>query len=128
MRQSLSLIEVLISVMLISVVIVSMLQIKENNIHFIEKSKDSIKYNEYISMIAFDKSTNGKIYLSDKVNFKDDDIRRDLKNIKIEKKIENLESLEFSTDEYNLRVDIEEISFKIDKKFEKKFYRFSLVN
>ena len=128
MRQSLSLIEVLISVMLISVVIVSMLQIKENNIHFIEKSKDSIKYNEYISMIAFDKSTNGKIYLSDKVNFKDDDIRRDLKNIKIEKKIENLESLEFSADEYNLRVDIEEISFKIDKKFEKKFYRFSLVN
>ncbi len=131
MKQGISLIEVLISVMLISLVIVSLLQIKENNLHFLEKSKDRIKYNSYISMIALDNTIelrNKNIYLGDNIDFKDDKIRKELKNIKIEVKDKEDDLIEFNVDDYSLIINIKQTSFNIEDKIKKHFYRFSLDN
>ncbi len=129
-KQAITLVEVLVSVMLISVVIVSLLQIKENNLHFLEKSKDTIKYNSYIAMVSLDndkKIRNNNIYLDEEIKFKDDDIRREFKNIKIKVKDEELEPIEFSTDEYTLQINIKQTSLSMENKTQKSFFRFSLV-
>ena len=131
MKKALSLVEVLISVMLISVVIASILQIKQNNLHFLDKSKESAKNDAYISMVSLvdEKGFRNKnIRLTDVVNFNDDDIRKELKEIKIKVKDEELDPLEFTTDEYTLIVNIKQTNLTIDDKVQKSFYRFSLDN
>ena len=128
-KQAISLIEVLISVMLISVVIASLLQIKENNLHFLEKTKDTIKYNSYISMVSLDndkKMRNKNIYLGDIVKFKDDDIRKKLKHIKIAVKDQQLDPFIIAKDEYSLTINIKQTTLSIEDKIKKNFYRFSL--
>lgn len=129
-KKALSLVEVLISVMLISVVIVAMLQMKENNLYFLEKTKDSIQSNAYISMLALDESIkfrNENVYLDKKFDFKDDDIRKELKNVKIKLEDEELKPLEFTSNDYLLKINIKQTSLNIDEK-KKIFYRFSLEN
>ncbi|MCK5111615.1 MAG: hypothetical protein KAQ94_08850 [Arcobacteraceae bacterium] len=129
-KQAITLVEVLVSVMLISVVIVSLLQIKENNLHFLEKSKDTIKYNSYIAMVSLDNDKNIRnknIYLDEEIKFKDDDIRKEFKNIKIKVKDEELEPIEFSTDEYTLQINIKQTSLSMENKTQKSFFRFSLL-
>ena len=129
MKKSITLIEVLVSVMLISVVITAILQIKENNLYFLEKIKNSSLYNSYISLVSLTplkKSEDKKIYLSDEVDFADDDIRKVLKEIKIERKTKDLDPLEFKTDEYNLKVNIFKTTLTIENKITTNFYRFAL--
>ncbi len=126
-KQAISLVEVLVSVMLISVVIVSLLQIKENNLHFLDKSKDMVKYNSYISMIALDGNIkDGNVYLGDKINFNDDDIRKELKTVRIKVKNEDLEPILFSTDEYSLQINTSKVTLNIEDKIKKQFFRFKL--
>ena len=129
MRSALSLVEVLISVMLISVVIVSILQIKENNLGFIEKGKISTQNSSYISMVALDDAnttTKDNIVLSNRIQFQDDDIRREFKDIKIYIKDEDLKPIEYKSDEYNLVIDINKVTYSLEEKTKKVFYRFSL--
>ena len=128
-KQGLSLIEVLISVMLISVVIVAILQIKENNLYFLDKTQQSSKFNSYIYLLSLDNSKNlrnTKIYLSDKFDFKDDDIRKELKQIKINIKDEELDTIELVNEEYSLDINIKQTNISIDKESKHQFYRFAL--
>ena len=128
-KKAISLVEVLISVMIISVVIVTILQIKQNNLNFLEKSKDISKNNAYISLIALNNkknSVNKNIYLSDEIKFKDDDIRRDLKKVKIKVKDEELEPIEFSSEDYSISINTKKTTLSIGEDYQKIFYRFSL--
>jgi hypothetical protein len=125
-KQAISLVEVLVAVMLISVVVVSLLQIKENNLHFLEKSKDTIKYNAYISMVTLDNNKDGNIYLDSKIDFKDDDIRKELKKIKIVAKNEELSPTIFNIDDYSLQININKVTLSIDDKIKKQFFNFTL--
>jgi len=128
-KQGLSLIEVLISVMLISVVIVAILQIKENNLYFLDKTQQSSKFNSYIYLLSLDNSKNLRdtnIYLSDKFDFKDDDIRKELKQIKINIKDEELDTIELVNEEYSLDINIKQTNISIDKESKHQFYRFAL--
>ncbi len=128
-KDAISLVEVLISVMLISVVITSILQIKENNLHFLVKTNEMYKNNMYVSTLAIDKSIkDGNTYLKDKLDFNDDDIRKSLKNIKIDVKNKEQEPLVFITDEYSLIINIKSVNLKLNDTYEKQFYRFSLAN
>jgi hypothetical protein len=130
-KQALSLVEVLVSVMLISVVIVSILQIKENNLNFLDKTKDRFKYISYISMVALDESKkleDKNIYLDKVIDFKDDDIRKELKLIKIKLKDEQLKPIKLGDDEYKLSINIKKTKLTIEDKIKKEFYRFSLVD
>jgi len=127
-KQAISLVEVLVSVMLISVVIVSLLQIKENNLMLLEKLRITSKLNSYISIVALDDSIkDGNIYLSQELDFKDDDIRKSLKDIKVEAKNEKLKPLIFNSDEYNIQINIKQTSLSIDNTLKKQFYKFTIT-
>lgn len=127
-KQAISLVEVMVAVMLISVVIVTLLQIKENNLSLLDKSQKSSKQNSYISMVALENNIkNGNVYLSDKLDFKDDDIRRELKDIRIEVKNTNLPPLKFSNDKFKIQIDIKQTTLSIDENIQKQYYRFKIA-
>jgi len=131
MKRSFTLIEVLVSIGLLSVIIAVIFQIKQNNLFYLHKFNNSVKVDQYIALATIkkfknDNLKNRKIYLDEIVDFKDDDIRRDLKNIKISLKEEELDDIDFSTDQYNLKIKIIEQIYKYNSKNEKKFYQFRL--
>ncbi len=128
-KQAISLVEVLVAVMLISVVIVSLLQIKENNLTLLDKLTVSSKLNSYISIIALkNDNKEGMIYLDQELYFKDDDIRKSLKDIKIEVKNKTLSPLKFEVEKYKIQIDIKQTVLSIDDTFKKQFYTFTIVN
>ena len=130
-KDGISLIEVLISIMLISVVIASIFQIQKNNLNFLEKSKSTIKNSEYISLVALnkeDKLINKDLYLNNEIKFNDDDLRKELKSIKINVKDKELDTLKFDDDKYSVSIKTIETTYKIDNTTQKQFYRFTLDN
>ena len=130
-KDGISLIEVLISIMLISVVIASIFQIQKNNLNFLEKSKSTIKNSEYISLVALnkeDKLINKDLYLNNEIKFNDDEIRKELKSIKINVKDKELDTLKFDDDKYSVSIKTIETTYKIDNTTQKQFYRFTLDN
>jgi hypothetical protein len=127
-KDAVSLVEVLISVMLISVVIVSLLQIKDNNLYFLDKSKKITKYNAYISMVALDNNKDGNIYLNNYIDFRDDELRREFKKIKIKVRNDDLKSLKIGTNEYMIYINIQQTKLNIEDKIERNFYKFTLNN
>ena len=123
--------EVLISVSLLSVIITTMFQIKENNLFFLSKFSKSSKNNEYMSLstiapINITKLRNDNIYLDKIVDFNDDDIRKELKNIKVNIKDENINDIDFSTEDFIIKIKIFESIYKIEDKIQKDIYTFKL--
>lgn len=128
MRKGFSLVEVIVSVMLISVVIGSLLQMKTNNISYLEKFKLSQEENSYICL-ALQKTTNleyKKIYLKDVVDFGVDDIRRKFKDIKIELKQEEGEEIELPYNDYVQTAQVIKSKYTLNDKISKSFYEFKL--
>jgi hypothetical protein len=116
---------------LLSVVITAIFQIKENNIFFLQKFNNSSKNNEHISLatvspISYNKLRNENIYLDKIVDFKDDDIRKELKNTKVSIKDKELKELDFSTDEFSLKIKKYISSYKIEDKIQKDIYTFKM--
>jgi K+ transporter len=129
MKKSLTLVEVLISVMLISVVITAMLQIKNNNLIILKKVNDTTQNNSYVNLLAFDKINNNqdtKIYLDEQINFKDDNIRKKLKTIKVTKKTTQEKPIILKSDDYKLTIMIYKTTLAIEDKITTNYYRFSL--
>jgi prepilin-type N-terminal cleavage/methylation domain-containing protein len=95
-KKAFTLIEVMVSVMIISVVIMALLQMQGNNTHMFLKLKSNLNINQYASYLVSNKkygfekdSTNLYNLLSD---FKlEDDLRRELKNIKIDIRYDELD-------------------------------------
>ena len=91
-KKSFSLMEVIIAVMILSVVMVALLQIKTENIFLISKTNERIKLNEYVQLsidlkkINEENSENIEFFLDKKYPFVNDDIRKELKEIKVKKK------------------------------------------
>ena len=130
-KPALSLVEVLISVMLLTVVISTVLQIKENNIFFLEKFKNTSLNNSYISLVVSNDTNKNdtNIYLGDRVNFDDDEIRREFKTIKIKVKNEDGEDIELPKNDYIPSVKVFNSAYSItsdDKSLTKIFYTFKL--
>lgn len=100
MKKAFTLIEVIISVVILSVVIISLLSIKEQNLFILNKLKQNVSINSFISLAAystinqFDK--NETIRVSSLVDFEDDEIRKYLKDLKIivKDKKENIQKLD----------------------------------
>jgi len=129
MKKSLTLVEVLISVMLISVVITAMLQIKNNNLIILKKVNNTTQNSSYVNLLAFDKIKNNqdtKIYLDEQINFKDDDIRKKLKTIKVTKKTTQEKPIILKSDDYKLTIMIYKTTLAIEDKITTNYYRFSL--
>jgi len=131
MKKSFTLIEVIIAVSLLSIVITTSLQIRQNNLSFLEKYQSSSLYNEYISLSssydlkdAIDVNTH--IYLDEIINFKNDDIRKEFKEIKVYIKNEIINTIDLSTEDLTLNINIIQNNFKIEDKINKNYYTFKL--
>lgn len=129
MKKAFSLVEVLVAVSLIVTVIAAVLQMQQNNIYFLEKFKTSFKNSEYISFIVnlMDEKglRNKNIIVGDSVDLKDDDIRRELKNIKVKLKDIHVKDIELPPNDFVKEIQIFESSYTLEK-MDKKFYTFKL--
>ncbi len=106
-KNAFTLIEVMVAVIIISVVIMALLKMQGNNAHMFSRFTSQLKINQYASFFIANsdygfekKSVNLDDILSD---FKlEDDLRIELKNIKVEVVYEELEQIDMSeSDEEN---------------------------
>lgn len=121
--------EVIVAVMVLSVVMVALLQVKSDNIFLISKADETKEFKEYLSM-AFNldevETRNENIFLSRKFDFEDDKLRRELKPIKVKVKDELIDTKLIKNDSYDFNVVTYETSYSIDKKIQKKIYSFKI--
>lgn len=129
LKKAFSLVEVLVAVSLIATVIASVLQMQQNNLFFLEKFKTSSTNNTYISLgvekIDTKELRNKNIIVGDKINLGDDDIRRELKAIKLKVKDTQLKDKELPENDYVKTIQIYESAYSLEN-MTKKFYTFKL--
>lgn len=130
-KKAFTLVEVLIAVALISIVIGALIQMGQNNLYLLEKFKAISVNNDYSSLSFYGidetKMSDQKISLDEVVDFKDDDLRRELKEIKVIVKNEKLDDETIPTDNIVITKQITKTKFTIENQKEKDFYRFKLV-
>lgn len=121
--------EVLIATALLSVVMISLFQIKSNNIFILDKSLDNEKNRDYL-MMSMDtedyQKRNKNIYLDKLFNIKDDDLRRKLKEVKIKIKDEILDTKELKIDNLDFKISEFKTSYGFDNGLSKDIYRFKI--
>ena len=132
MKKSFTLVEILIAVALISVVIVALIKMGQNNLFLLEKFKTISTNNDYNSLAFYgideNKTEDKNIYLDEVADFKDDDLRRELKEIKVIVKNEKLDDENIPVENFVLTKKVTKTKLTIENQQEKDFYRFKLVN
>lgn len=123
--------EVIIAVSFISIVMLSLYQVKGNNIFFLEKAKQSKEQNDYLSLFMeikanINQKQNKNIYLDKYFTIKDDDIRREFKKIKIKVKDELLKKDEERLDNISFKINQYKTTYSFDKGISKNILRFKL--
>jgi Zn-dependent metalloprotease len=124
--------EVIVAVMLLSVVMVALLQIKSENIFLISKTNDRVKLNEYIQLavdlkkVNIDSQENIEIYLDKKYPFLNDDIRKELKEIKVVIREEKEDEYKIKTSTQDLEITTYSRIYSIDNDIKKKIYNFKI--
>ena len=132
MKKSFSLIEVVIAVSILSVVMVALLQIKSDNIFLISKTNEQSKLNDYIQLSVDFKRINQENqedieeFLDKKYTFENDDIRKELKEIKVKIKEEKESEEYIDTSSETLNIITYSRSYSIDDKIKKKIYNFKI--
>ncbi len=130
-KKAFSLIEVIISVTILSVVMLSLLQIKSQNINLISKSEQKSKLNDYILM-AVDfkneiKDKNETIFLDTKYNFENEEIKKEIKNKKVLIKDDKLESSSAKASRNILNIINYSRTYSLeDSDIKKTFYSFKI--
>lgn len=129
MKKSFSLMEVLIATTLLSVVMLSLFQVKSNNIFILDKSSKEDKNKEYL-MASMDtkeyQKRNKNVYLDKLFSIQDDDIRREFKKVKIKIKDEVLDSNSFKISDFTLKTSEFKTSYSFENGIKKDIYRFRL--
>lgn len=126
-RGGFTLTEVLVSIALLSVVITAVLQIQQNNLNFLEKFKSSSLNDSYISFVVSNgENRNNDVYISDKVSFKDDDIRKELKEVKVHIKDEKDDDIALPQNDYISNMSSFKSTYTIEDGFKKTFYTFKI--
>ena len=132
-KKSFSLMEVIIAVMILSVVMVALLQIKTENIFLISKTNERIKLNEYVQLSIDLKKVNEEnienienieFFLDKKYPFVNDDIRKELKEIKVDIREKKEDEYKIETSSENLNVTIYSRTYSINEDIKKKIFNF----
>ena len=129
-KKSFSLMEVIIAVMILSVVMVALLQIKTENIFLISKTNERVKLNEYVQLsidlkkINEENSENIEFFLDKKYPFVNDDIRKELKGIKVDIREKKEDEYKIETPSENLNVTIYSRTYSINEDIKKKIFNF----
>lgn len=129
MKKSFTLMEVVIATILLSTVMISLFQIKSNNIFILEKSeKNKEEKNNLLLAIDTDEvsNRNKNIYLDKLFNIKDDDLRRELKQVKVKVKDELLDTKDIEYDDFILKITEYKTTYSLDN-IKKDIYRFKLT-
>lgn len=134
-KKSFSLMEVIIAVMILSVVMVALLQIKTENIFLISKTNERIKLNEYVQLSIDLKKVNEEnienienieFFLDKKYPFVNDDIRKELKEIKVDIREKKEDEYKIETPSENLNVTIYSRTYSINEDIKKKIFNFKI--
>ena len=129
-KKSFSLMEVIIAVMILSVVMVALLQIKTENIFLISKTNERVKLNEYVQLsvdlkkVNEENSENIELFLDKKYPFVNDDIRKELKEIKVDIREKKEDEYKIETPSENLNVTIYSRTYSINEDIKKKIFNF----
>lgn len=131
MKKAFSLMEVVIAVVILSVVMITLLKIKSENIFLISKSNINIKMNDYILMaVDFSDEISNKnenIDLEKKFPYENDEIKKELKDIKVSIKDEKLESKSIESDLKNINTTIFSRTYSLENSdMKKKIYSFKI--
>lgn len=130
MKKGFLLVEVLISIMLISGVVLTLFQIKSNNFSFLEKINDNKETNISIILTALNNKEvsikNQKFYLTDIVELRNDEIRKKFKNISVNEKIEKIDTKEILSENLSIKMEIYENKYSIDNLIDKTFFTLQL--
>ena len=103
-----SLMEVIISIVILSVVMITLLQIKSDNIYLVSKSEQKMKSNDYILLAINSKdeilNKNEDIFLDKKYKYENEDLRNELKDIKVSIEDEKIQSLSIENGFNNINI------------------------
>lgn len=121
--------EVLVAITMLSVVMISLLQVKSDNIFLIQKSDEKAELNDYVSLVmnleeASDRNEN--IFLDRVYRFDNDELRKELKPIKIKIKDNEISSKLIKNDTYDLNITTYSTTYNIDDKINKSIYTFKI--
>ena len=129
-KKSFSLMEVIIAVMILSVVMVALLQIKTENIFLISKTNERVKLNEYVQLSVDLKKVNEEssedieLFLDKKYPFINDDIRKELKEIKVDIREKKEDEYKIETTSEDLNIIIYSRTYSINEDIKKKIFNF----
>jgi len=121
--------EVIIAVVMLSVVMLTLLQIKSDSIFLVSKSNEQNKLRDYIQLVVNIDNENKKnenIFLDKIYRFKNDDIRKEFKDIKIKVKSEQINSKDYSFNSVNFKIITNENSYSIGDDIKKNIYTFKI--
>ncbi|MDD2888435.1 MAG: prepilin-type N-terminal cleavage/methylation domain-containing protein [Aliarcobacter sp.] len=131
MNKAFSLMEVIIAIVMLSVVMIALLKIKSENIFLVSKSNENTKANEYI-LLAVDfndeiSNKNEDVFLNKRYTYSNDDVRRELKDIKISIKDDKVESKSIQSDLNNINTTIFSRTYSLENSnIKKKIYSFKI--
>ncbi len=130
MKKAFSLIELVVAVSILSIAMLALIQIRINNISLLSKIQEKVVLNDYVLLAINLENANKRnenIRLGDIYNFKNDEIRRELKQVKVKVKDEKIDTIVVPILE-NLEVNINifSSSYSIDDKIKKNIYSFNI--
>lgn len=127
MKNSFSLIETLIATLLLSITITTLLKMKDNNLFLLSSTYDRDKINGYISIHNVSNNKEDEtINIKDYISLNDDQLREELKDIKVTYKKELIDKMEFKLSEFDFKFDIAQENYQSKEFGNKTFYRVKL--
>ena len=131
MKKAFSLMEVIISIVILSVVMITLLQIKSDNIHLVSKSDKKVKINDYI-LLAIDfkneiLNKNEDIDISKNYKYENENIQQELKDKKVIIKDEKMKLESINSRFNSLNITTFTRTFNLDNTdVKKKLYSFKI--
>lgn len=130
-KDAFSLMEVIISVVILSVVMITLLQIKSDNIFLVSKSEEKNRTNDYILMaLSFNEQISNKnesVLIDRKFAYENEEIKEELKNKKINIQDDKLESKTIESNRNSINITTLFRSFSLENSdTQKKIYTFKI--
>lgn len=131
MKKAFSLMEVIISIVILSVVMITLLQIKSDNIHLVSKSDKKVKINDYI-LLAIDfkneiLNKNEDIDIYKNFKYENEYVKNELKDIKVGIKDEKIQSVSIDNGFNNINITTYSRTFSLEQSdIKKKLYSFKI--
>ncbi len=127
MKKGMGLIEVIISIVLISVVVLAVIKTQKNNLHQLDNFQRTLQYQSFISLAKQENAEDDKtLHLDELIPFKDDRLREYYKDVKVEVSKEKESTEKISHNNINVSIDIIKTSYTIEDKTKQDFYRFEI--